>query len=217
VVRLGLADVLVTRLWALLAALYGVDIILTQPEPGATWAGLGLIVAATLVQTFGTAPLAVAAFVALLGPATSTETAFVMWGSAALALFDGDQLRLALRYQVVIVYLFAAANKLWPTFLSGSILAAYMPWFPAPGLLAPVAVATEVFLGIAVLRRWWIALPGIVGFHSVIAFTVATDPRHTASLLIYGAMMLWSVAVANGVRLRPRHANEPRYLSTRSA
>lgn len=214
-----MADVLMMlRAWAMLAALYGIDIILTQPEPGATWAGLMLIAAAALVPRFGTGILSAAALVGLLGPATSTETAFVMWGSAALALFRGAELRLSLRLQVAITYLFAAANKLWPAFLSGGILAGYVPWLPFPALLAPIAVAGEAFLAIAVLRQWRIAIPAMLGFHASIALMIGSDPRHALSLLVYGAMVIWSVVVANGLpALDLRHTKEERKLSASTA
>lgn len=192
---------MIRRGWAVLAGLYGVDIILAQPEPGATWAGIALLVgaAATWISRLGPAVLALAALLALLGPATSTETAFVMWGSGAIALFDGDELRTALRWQVGIVYLFAAANKLSAAFLSGSILAFYMPWFPAPSLLAPAAVVTELALGIAVLLRVPNAVWFVAGFHATIAVLLGDAARHVLSLFTYGAMMAFAVYVANGV------------------
>lgn len=182
------------RTWAVLAGLYGIDIVLTQKAGYATEAGLLLVAAAMLLWEKPTqrsaGVVAAAAFVGLVGPASSTETAFVMWTSLALALFVGVELAQACRVLVTVVYTFAAANKLFPTFRSGEVLERYTD-LPAVELLAWAAIASEAALAVLMWRRWRHLPVAVVAFHVPVALLVGFDLRHTLSLLVYGAMMWW--------------------------
>ena len=199
-----MADVLVTRIWGVLVALYGVDIVATQLAGYSTEAGLALAVVGGWMawRPSRVAPgvVAVVALAALAGPASSTETALVMWASLAVALFDGPELSAALRAIVVTAYAFAAANKLFDPFLSGGILDAYVPELPAPEVVAHLVVIGELGLAAAVALRWRYSVAVISCCHVIFAVLVGTDARHVVSLLVYGAMMAWAASVADPVR-----------------
>lgn len=201
-----MADVLV-KTWGALVALYGVDVVATQKAGHATEAGLALTLAGLLlvVQPAYAWLVSAVALVALVGPASSTETAFVMWVSAALWLFDGRELATALRWIAVTMYAFAAANKLvFDPFRSGDVLERYAD-FPAVEVLAWTAIATEVGLAVLILRRWRYAPAAVLAFHVPVALIVGADLRGVLSLLAYGAMVCWVVSRS----LREHDADEP--------
>ena len=194
-----MADVLVTRLWGVLVAFYGVDIVATQPAGYSTEVGTAVAMAgARLARRPSQARAAVVAgvaLVALIGPASSTETALVMWASLALAIFDGPVLSTAVRAIVVTAYAFAAANKMFDPFLSGGILEYYAPELPMPETVAHLVVVGELGLAFAVALRWRSSVATIMCCHVIFAVLVGTNARHAVSLLVYGAMMAWAASV----------------------
>lgn len=133
------------RCFLALVAVRAVTIVLEGAPVGAL---ILLGVVAALAGRWGL--LSVAAFVvnATMGGSNS----LMLMGSvaAALALFDGAELEKVLRVQAAVVYGFAGVHKLFPNFLSGSVIAYHAPWMPHPELVAPVVVFTELLLAVAV-------------------------------------------------------------------
>ena len=191
-------------LWGAFAAAFGVALILGVTgvaRPASLPGGLALIASGVLVSWRRSRwTLAVLAAVALLlveaDALRATMTAHVLWASLALALFDERRLQVALRVEVAALYAFAGANKLFPAFLSGSIVADLVPWFPWPALLAVPVVAIELGLAVAILSGWRHAPVAVVTFHVPVALFTASDVGHAATLLVYGAMMWWVTATA---------------------
>lgn len=184
------------RTWGALVALYGVDIVATQKADHATEAGVALALAGLLLMVRPAYAWLVSAvaLVALIGPASSTQTAFVMWVSAALWLFDGRDRATALRWVAVTAYGFAAANKaLFDPFRSGEVLERYTD-LPAPQAVAVAAIVTELALAVLIWRRWRWAPFAVLAFHLPVAVLVGADLRHFLSLVVYGAMMCWVVS-----------------------
>lgn len=208
---MGMADVLVTRVWALLVALYGADLVLAEllqshgsPAPaGTALSGLALM-AGSLVALrsarLGSGAIAAVSLIALLGPVSSTMTALVMWVSVALALLDEDEVGTGLRASVATMYAFAAANKAVGPFADGSVIAAQTELVPQPRLVALSVILIEAALAWVVLRRWRAAGALIVAFHFPVAALVADSPGHAAHLLLYGfiAASAASCAVLTG-------------------
>lgn len=190
------------RIWSALVAIFGLGVAFAftgTSRPPDLLLGSMLVVAALALGVTGsrTASLLVAAVTMLVywGPVSATMTAHVIWFSVALALFSGDTLRLVLRVQVGVVYLFAATNKLWPPFLSGDILENNVSLMPGWAPLAVAVVVFEAGLGVLVLCRWRWAPYAVVALHLPMALLAGQHPLHAVTLLTYGGMMLWGVVV----------------------
>lgn len=200
---MGLADVLgvpVIRWWSALVAVFGFGVAFAftgRSRPSEPTLGL-LLVAACVVLWFTESKIAAGAVTAVAGliyleVVPSTMTVCIIWGSLALALFDGEDLRLVLRVQAAVIYLFAAVNKLWPAFLSGDMLEAEVEWLPYAQAVSVATIAVELGLAVAVLARWRYTPHAVVALHVPIAICTAISPLHFLTLVAYGGMMFWLV------------------------
>jgi len=191
-----------TKGWAGLVVFYGLDVLVSKTGVHARVAA-ALLVAAGIVlwkrpeKWWAAGCCTAAAFIALVGPASSTETAMLMWVSAAVTFFSGTNRQTALRAVVVTAYVFAALNKLvFHPFRSGAVIHMLAPYLPAPRLLAAVTIASELALGVAVLFRWRWSVPAILAFHFPVAVFTAETPWHALSLMAYGVIMAWAANAA---------------------
>lgn len=192
-----MADVLVTRLWCLLAGLYGLTIaagVATASRPADLVTG-GLLVAASVAAArsrAGMAALAGVAWWAAAGPAPSTMTVMVGWVSTALVLFEGADLALVLRVQLVVVYGFAAANKAVSVrFMDGDVIRELVGWAPFPRVLAVATIAAEAGLAVAAWLRWRHLVPAIIAFHVPLIVFASQNVGHVGTLAVYAGMMVW--------------------------
>jgi Vitamin K-dependent gamma-carboxylase len=150
------------------------------------WAGLGLVVAAgAAVPITGTLLAAVVGYVVTLDQQTYSNHLYLLaLVSLLLALAHTDRHRETalnlLRWQLVVVYAFAAASKIDAEFLSGSVIAANLrpafggfveTWIPAA--LAAAGIIGEAFVAWSLLRPRWRAAGVIVGVGLHIGFIVA--------------------------------------------
>jgi hypothetical protein len=97
---------------------------------------------------------------------------------------------LLLKFQVSIVYFYAALLKINPLYLTGAMLAGFWPFntlatLPGGGLLvqllpflAVASILTELFLSVAlwIPRLRWLALLVGIGFHLMIIYTGGATP-----------------------------------------
>jgi hypothetical protein len=192
-----------TKGWAGLVVFFGLDVLVSAKSVYSP-VGAALLVAAGIVlwkrpdEWWAAGWCTAAAFIALVGPASSTETAMVMWVSAAVTLFSGTNRQIALRAVVVTAYLFAGLNKLvFHPFRSGAVIELVAPYIPAPRLVAAVTIAIELGLGVAVLVRWRWSVPAILAFHIPVALFTAEGPWHAISLMGYGVIMAWAANAAD--------------------
>lgn len=126
----------------------------------------------------------------------SNHVILVAWISLIMGLFDGEDRVRLLRWQAVVVYLFATVNKLNPVFLGGHVLA--LSRVPMP--LVPMSVAavlTEAFMAWAVWCRQWVALPVGVALHLGITVTMGNHPVGWLMLASFNGTMLVLVWVAH--------------------
>lgn len=204
-----------TRVWGVFAAACGVMVMFeltgtvgrvpAPVEGGALFvAGLVLAVSGWRGAAFS---VAVGGFVAWVGPHPATLLVFLVWGSLALALFDGAELRTALTVQAGVCYLFAAANKVFAPFWSGRVLAGIVPWMPGVRVVAMSVVLIEAGLGVLVLVRSRWAPLAVVVFHTPLVVLSARDATHAGALALYALMMLW--AVVRGQEEHSRVARGP--------
>lgn len=199
------------RVFLVLVAARSVTIVLEGSPAGA------LILVGVVAATRGRwSVLAFTAFAvnAMMGGSNS----LLLMGSVALAVawFDGDDLTTVLRSQAVIVYAFAATNKLWPNFLSGHVIHNVTPWMPHPELAAPAVVFTEMLLAVAVLRRWSLALPLAVAAHIGFVIGTADNLLGAVSLATFNGVMVlvvWQLRADAGTPERRGHVAS----STRAA
>lgn len=113
------------------------------------------------------------------------------WVAFACALLDGDELRVALRSQVVVVYGFAVAHKLVSSaFMSGSVIHTELPGLPYPELAAVGVVALEAVLAVLVVRRSRLALPLAVAAHVPFAVVMAQGWVHLVALSAFNLHMI---------------------------
>lgn len=165
----------------------------------AVWASLGLTIAAGQAVPIG-GPLlaAVLGFVVTLDQQTYANHLYLL---ALLSLLLGlahtprhraDALGL-LRWQLVVVYAFAAASKINADFLSGAVLAENLrPSLAArlPGSLlatiAVTAVAAEAFVAWSLMRPAWRTAGAIVGIglHAAFILTITQTVAMIAFALI---------------------------------
>lgn len=203
-VRVGMADVFaMIRVWCGLVGVFGVAVAFGftggVARPADPVLGLGLVVSAGLFAAtearVAAGLVAAVGMVVYLGPVPSTMTVLIVMVSTALALFDGEDLRLVLRVQAGVVYLFAGLNKLWPPFLSGEVFDRWVRLPDWPVILVGVVV-TEIVLGVLILRGWRDAPYAVVALHLPMIPLVSIDPFHAVTMATYAGMMLWTVTAA---------------------
>ncbi|MGY6500115.1 MAG: hypothetical protein ACXIVQ_04335 [Acidimicrobiales bacterium] len=142
-------------------------------------------------ERVGLAAMSVVAFVSVDVAMPSMGSHVVLIGSVAavLAVFDDAPTRLFLiRTQTVALYLFAGVNKLHPDFLRGDVIAQRQEWLPFPQALALVAVAAELWLAVAVLRRWRSAMPVALVLHVGIVVGMTRDFNQGLELVIFNGL-----------------------------
>lgn len=189
------------RVWAGLVAVFGLGVAFQftggTARPADPVLGWSLVVTAGLLAAtesrLAAGLVSAVAVLVYLGPVASTMTVLIIMVSAAVALFDGDELRLVLRVQASTVYVFAGLNKLWPPFLSGDVLDEHVRLVPGETFVAAGVVATEIALGVLVLARWRWAPVVVAGLHAPMVPLVSMDPLHGVTMFTYGAMMFWLV------------------------
>lgn len=129
----------------------------------------------------------------------SHHTMLIGWVAGAFALFDGGDLRLVLRVQAAVVYLFAGLNKANEHFLSGGVFEARDPWLFPEALYRPAAIAAvacELWLAVAVWLRWRSALPVAVLLHvGIVAGWMVLVPQRMAQLVLFNLLAVCLVAV----------------------
>lgn len=141
------------------------------------------------------------------------------WVAMPLALFADRQSRVAaLRSLTVVIYAFAAVNKLLFGFLTGEIIAEHagVPLPPVVWPLAWSAVAIEGWLAWGVWRRSRWALPVAVALHAgIVVWSGATTVVNVGIAVMFTGLLVILVAVASdrvevdGVQPR-RHRRERR-------
>jgi hypothetical protein len=215
VARVGIglaAAVKALELWPLLGRLAGDPRIVPMPlapwpRPSAaaaawlsaTWAGLGLCVAAgKAVPVTGTLLAAIVGYVLTLDQQTYSNHLYLLsLVSLLLALAHTPRHRetaiALLRWQLVVVYAFAAASKINPEFLSGSVIATNLrpelaSWAASriPATLAVAAVAVEAFVAATLLRPKWRLAGAIAGTVMHVGFIVAIV--QTVAMIAFAAI-----------------------------
>lgn len=192
---------------------------LASATPPWLWLPLVAVALATIVLrsrvAFGA--LAVAVLAVQLTPAYSNHAVVLFWLAVALAVTEPGERRLwLLRWQLSLMYGFAAVSKLWPDWLSGDALRMWTwvgPLLPDWSLVA-VACATvlvEVTLAAHAWRprRWTLALA--VALHAPSVVFIESSPREVVHLGLFAVLSLgawWSVVMGGEglltmVRTRP--------------
>lgn len=94
------------------------------------------------------------------------------------------------RWQLTILYAFAALAKLNPDYLSGQVMGRRFD-LPTVALigLAVAGLATEAFLAFGLWRWRWTLAVGVV-FHLTVVATMATDPIHGVRLAVFAGLVL---------------------------
>ena len=171
------------------------------PWVAATWAGLGLTLAAgKAVPVTGTLLAALVGYVLTLDQQTYSNHLYLLaLASLLLALAHTERHRepavALLRWQLIIVYAFAAASKLNATFLSGSVIG--MNLRPALrefasdrtlAALAVIAVAAEAFVAWGLMRPKWLVAGASVGIALHIGFVVLI--RQTFAMFLFAMICL---------------------------
>jgi hypothetical protein len=186
------------------------------PWLAAAWAGLGLLVAAgKAVPVTGTLLAALVGYVLTLDQQTYSNHLYLLaLLSALLALAHTERHHAPalalLRWQLVIVYAFAAASKINPDFLSGSVITDNLrPAFgaldagPVPTSLAVAAIVTEAFVAWSLLRPAWRQAGLIVGvgIHGVFILAITQTLAMIAfALMCLSIYPLYAVSTPAGPR-----------------
>jgi len=171
------------------------------PWVAAAWAGLGLTLAAgKAVPVTGTLLAALVGYVLTLDQQTYSNHLYLLsLLSVLLALAHTERHRepalALLRWQLVVVYAFAAASKINADFLSGRVIAENLPpalgWLaagPVPAALAVAAIVTEAFVAWSLLRPRWRVAGVIVGVGLHIAFVLAVT--QTLAMIAFAIIYL---------------------------
>ena len=171
------------------------------PWVAAAWAGLGLTVAAgKAVPVTGTLLAVLVGYVLTLDQQTYSNHLYLLSLLALLlALAHTRRHRepalALLRWQLVVVYGFAAASKINGDFLSGRVISENLhPAFgvpaagPLPASLAVAAIVIEVFVAWSLLRHKWRTAGAIVGLALHIAFVLAIT--QTIAMIAFAVMCL---------------------------
>lgn len=121
------------------------------------------------------------------------------------AMFDEADQRTLVQVQTVVLYAFAGLNKLNGDYLSGMVMERGTDGLPFPQVLSVVGVAVELWLAVAVSRRWGSALPVAALLHVGITATlvVTTQTAIVKAALVLGTfngLLVIMVAVGLGQR-----------------
>lgn len=168
----------------------------------------GLLMVLEVRAGFGV--VAVVAFGGALAGAgwSSHHTMLLGWVAAALFLFIGDDLAVVLRVQIAVLYLFAGLNKINEHFLTGGVFEDRDPWLIPERVWVPAAIAgcaIELFLAVAVWRRWSAALPLAVALHvGIVAGWMVFDPLRIAQLVLFNGLAVALVAASRSRRSQAR-------------
>lgn len=196
-----MADVLVTWLrWGLVAAtaIKALDIGVLSGNLlfGLAFAAAGVLLA--LRERVGGTALAVVSVAASVAGIGSNHVMLMAWLAASIGLFTGEDRLLVLRVQAVVLYFFAALNKVNPTFLAGDIITENAPWLPIPQAAAVATVVVEFWLAAAVWRRWRWAVPVAAGFHAAVLVPWLWPPAMFGRFLVFNGLAVLLVAAAVG-------------------
>lgn len=199
------------RVFAVLAALRGVETLVEYPAAGVIW-----LAAAALLFRYRWAGylLAAAAGFSALFLIPVNSAVFVVWVALAIAVFDDAHLREALKWLAVIIYGYAALNKM----AGGNVVAhieSYVTWLPAQFVrpVAAAAIASQAILAWAIARRWdrTLILAVAVGFHVATSFGIGDGWMSAAMITVFNASVLWIVWWSTqAVEPSPRADNEVR-------
>ncbi len=134
----------------------------------------------------------------------SNHTTLLFWAALTVAFFDEDaQQRLVLRCQLSILYGFATVAKLWPTWLSGEVLAVNTwigPYLSRPLLMALAwgTILVESTLAVAVWgkRSVWLWL-AVVTHVLILALSIRSLATSLVQLTLFNGL-----AVAMWLRVR---------------
>jgi HTTM domain len=165
------------------------------------WAGLGAAVAAGIaVRVTGALLAASIGYVVTLDQQTYSSHVYLLaLASGLLAVAhtkSGREPAVALlRWQLVIVYAFAAASKINPVFLSGLVIAANLRpvfqgirSFPLMMSLAVATVAAEGFVAWSLLRPKWRTAGAAIGVVLHIGFVVMIT--ETVAMIVFAMICL---------------------------
>jgi uncharacterized membrane protein YphA (DoxX/SURF4 family) len=158
-----------------------------------------LLIGALLVQLrprLGYLVIAVGVALILSTPAYRNHLHLLMLVALTLALFDDETTeRWVLRWQLSVMYGFAATAKLNPEWLSGESLEGrtWVGELLPSALVIAVAVVTiivEAGLAIGVWTRWrgWLAIAALT--HAAFLLFTETDPWDRGRLLVFSALAL---------------------------
>lgn len=169
--------------------------------PGAVWAAAAL--ACVLHDRLGPAVVVAVAAWTLLDVQYYNHVTFIFWVAATLVLFPGEQRRaLVFRWQLAILYGFAALAKLNGDWLSGAVLAAESARLPEV-LLQPAAVgavAAELVLAGALWSRrarvpvLWVGACVHLGFWLLMGTNVLWSPGLAPFNVLAFGVLVWSTA-----------------------
>lgn len=203
-----MGDVYLIRLVGVLGAARAVTVIVRGDGVAGGW----LFLAGAVLAVAGASPWFMAAGATCCSLAMEHPTGSVVlfaWVAALCALFDGEDLRSALRWQVVVVYGFAVVHKvISPAFTSGDIITAQLPALPHPNLAALGVVFLESFLAVAMWRRWPIALPVAVVAHASFVAGMSQNPVHAVALSAFNVhicLLIWWLLLDDGDPVLGRH------------
>lgn len=195
-----MADVLVTWFRWILAGIAAVKVvdawISVDPATAVAW-----FAASALLVRYERVGAGLVAVLGLGGASIgqpSMGSHAVLIGSVGLlvAVFGDEWSRWHLiRLQVTVVYLFAGLSKVVSGFLSGDVIALRQPWLPAPQVLAVGAVVVEVWLALAVWRRWRAAVPVAAVLHVGIVAAWTINHLQFLELLAFNGLTLAMVVL----------------------
>jgi hypothetical protein len=165
------------------------------------WAGLGAAVAAGIaVRVTGALLAALIGYVVTLDQQTYSSHVYLLALTSGLLAVahtkSGREPAVALlRWQLVIVYAFAAASKINPVFLSGLVIAANLRpvfqgirSFPMMMSLAVATVAGEGFVAWSLLRPKWRTAGAAIGVVLHIGFVVMIT--ETVAMIVFALICL---------------------------
>lgn len=192
-----MADVFVIRWWLVFAcACKAADAFVQTGVEKAGWLWVAVALVLCLRERPGYAAVTVAAFgTALAGVENASHHVVVLgWVALPLALFaDQASRRTALWSLTVVIYAFAAVNKLAFGFLSGDIIREHsgIPLPPVVWPLAVAAVTLEGWLAWAVWKRSRYALPVAIALHAgIVIWSGATSVVNIGIAVMFNGLLV---------------------------
>lgn len=153
----------------------------------AAWAGAG--VAVCLGRRWALPAVSVLAVVAFAAGLENQHMWLLIWLPVTFLFPTRDRMWLW-RWQVTILYGFAAVAKLTPDYLSGAVLGQRIA---APTVILVAlslgGLATEAFLTYGLWRGERAKLIG-VAFHTIVVVVMATGPVHAIRLAVFAGLVL---------------------------